>query len=112
MATAWSAVKASSRPAWTSSAIRAGSSTRRTETPIRLIEAATDRPIGTCQGLNSPHSPRIVTSVSNGKRQFSIRLSMLMQLPTPLDCISSTERCPPSHAPQLAAMPSSSVVSG
>ena len=45
MATAWSAVKASSSPAWTSSAIRAGSSTRRTETPIRLIEAATDRPV-------------------------------------------------------------------
>ena len=28
-------------------------------------------PIGTCHGLNSPHSPRIVTSVSNGKRQFA-----------------------------------------
>ena len=39
------------------------------------------------------------------------RLSMLMQLPTPEDCISSTARCPPSQAPAARAMPSSSVVS-
>jgi hypothetical protein len=36
---------------------------------------------------------------------------MLMQLPTPLDCISSAERCPPSQAPAASATPSSSVES-
>ncbi|MHC2538492.1 hypothetical protein ACVJMY_008061 [Bradyrhizobium diazoefficiens] len=36
---------------------------------------------------------------------------MLMQLPTPLDCISSTLRWPPSQAPAAIATPSSSVVS-
>jgi hypothetical protein len=37
--------------------------------------------------------------------------SMLTQLPTPLDCISSAERSPPSQAPAASATPSSSVVS-
>ena len=37
---------------------------------------------------------------------------MLMQLPTPLDCISSTPRWPPAQAPASSATPSSSVVSG
>ncbi|MEY9464310.1 hypothetical protein ABH973_004723 [Bradyrhizobium ottawaense] len=37
---------------------------------------------------------------------------MLMQLPTPLDCISKTPRCPPAQAPARSATPSSSVVSG
>ena len=32
-------------------------------------------------------------------RQFTGSDSMLMQLPTPEDCISSTARCPPSQAP-------------
>ena len=68
-------------------------------------------PIGTCHGLNSPHSPRIVTRVKNGIRQLIGSDSMLMQLPTPEDCISSTARCPPSQAPAARAMPSSSVVS-
>ena len=36
---------------------------------------------------------------------------MLMQLPTPLDCISSAARSPPSQAPAASATPSSSVVS-
>ena len=36
---------------------------------------------------------------------------MLMQLPTPLDCISSAPRWPPSQAPASRPMPSSSVVS-
>ena len=44
-------------------------------------------------------------------RQFTGSDSMLMQLPTPEDCISSTARCPPSQAPAASAMPSSSVVS-
>ncbi len=34
-----------------------------------------------------------------------------MQLPTPLDCISSTPRWPPAQAPASSATPSSSVVS-
>ncbi len=72
---------------------------------------STIEPIGTCQGLNSSHSPRIVTSISIGKRQARISDSMLTQLPTPLDCISSAERWPPSQAPAASAMPSSSVVS-
>jgi hypothetical protein len=37
---------------------------------------------------------------------------MLMQLPTPLDCISKTPRCPPAQAPASSATPSSSVVRG
>ena len=49
-------------------------------------------PMGTCHGLNSPHSPRMVTRARSGKRQVAIRESMLMQLPTPLDCIRSTAR--------------------
>ena len=69
-------------------------------------------PIGTCHGLNSPHSPRIVTSVRNGKRKIWVSENMLMQLPTPLDCINSTPRWPPAQAPANSATPSSSVVSG
>ena len=46
-------------------------------------------PIGTCQGLNSAHSPRMVTSISKGKREMVASESMLMQLPTPLDCIKT-----------------------
>ncbi len=44
-------------------------------------------------------------------RQFTGSDSMLMQLPTPEDCISSAARWPPSQAPAASAMPSSSVVS-
>src|SRR5205823_10373319 len=56
-------------------------------------------PIGTCQGLNSPHSPRIVTRVRKGKRKIWVSENMLTQLPTPLDCISSSPRWPPAQAP-------------
>src|SRR5215469_7338456 len=48
--------------------------------------------MGNCQGFPSPKSPRMLTSVRNGKRAPLISESMLMQLPTPLDCISSTAR--------------------
>lgn len=37
---------------------------------------------------------------------------MLMQLPTPLDCMSNTPRSPPSQAPASSATPSSSLDSG
>ena len=48
-----------------------GCSARTTCDAHDLERGSASRPIGTCQGLNSPHSPRIVTSVSNGKRQAS-----------------------------------------
>ncbi len=67
--------------------------------------------MGTCQGLNSPHSPRMVTRVSSGNLQVFTSESMLTQLPTPLDCISRALRWPPSQAPLHSATPSSSVVS-
>jgi hypothetical protein len=35
---------------------------------------------------------------------------MLMQLPTPLDCINKTLRAPPRSVPARSATPSSSVV--
>jgi hypothetical protein len=62
--------------------------------------------------LNSPHSPRIVTSARNGKPHDFIIARVFGQLPTPLDCISSTARAPPSHAPAASPIPYSSVVSG
>ena len=86
-------------------------SARSTLRPIASSAGCVARLIGTCQGLNSAHSPRMVTSISSGKRPIAGSDSMLMQLPTPLDCISRTERCPPSQAPAAMAMPSSSVVS-
>ena len=69
-------------------------------------------PIGTCQGLPSPNSPRMPTTARNGKRQFFNSEKVLMQLPTPLLCISSAARSPPSQAPAAMPMPSSSVASG
>ena len=60
-------------------------------------------PIGTCHGLNSPNSPRMVTRVRQGKPQFFNSENMLMQLPTPLLCISSAARWPPSVAPAASA---------
>jgi hypothetical protein len=72
---------------------------------------STIEPIGTCHGLNSSHSPRMVMKVTIGRRQLRISDSMLTQLPTPLDCISSAARWPPSQAPAASATPSSSVVS-
>ena len=69
-------------------------------------------PMGICHWLTSPHSPRIATMVRNGILQMRMSDSMFRQLPTPLDCISSTQRCPPAQAPATSATPSSSVVSG
>jgi hypothetical protein len=53
----------------------------------------------------------MVTSISSGKRHSWTMPSMLMQLPTPEDCISNAPRWPPSQAPESSATPSSSVVS-
>ena len=47
------------------------------------------RPIGTCQGLVSPAWPRMVATISSGKRQVRVRDSMLTQLPMPLPCMST-----------------------
>ena len=85
--------KASAAAAPTVSATSSARSARRTCTPAAASTVGVAVPIGTCHGLNSPHSPRIVTSVRNGMRQFTGSDSMLMQLPTPEDCISSTARC-------------------
>src|SRR5581483_10766102 len=52
----------------------------------------------------------MVTSASKGMLQTRGNESMLMQLPTPLDCISSAARLPPRNAPAANATPSSSVV--
>jgi hypothetical protein len=52
-----------------------------------------------------------VISISSGNRQLRASDNMLMQLPSPLDCISSAARSPPSQAPAASATPSSSVVS-
>src|SRR5258708_2474365 len=51
----------------------------------------------------------MVMSISNGKRHARGSDSMLMQLPSPLDCISSTARSPPSQAPAASATPAFSV---
>src|SRR5205823_7339239 len=48
--------------------------------------------IGTCHGLNSANSPRMVTSTSVEKPQFFSSENILMQLPTPLLCISRAAR--------------------
>jgi len=45
------------------------------------------------------------------KPQLRNSENMLMQLPTPLDCMSSAARWPPSAAPATRPTPSSSVVS-
>src|SRR5262245_3972244 len=53
----------------------------------------------------------MVTRVTSGKRHSLTVPSVLMMLPTPLDCMSRTLRSPPSHAPATRPMPSSSVLS-
>src|SRR5262245_43715477 len=65
--------------------------------------------MGTCQGLNSPHCPRIVTSIRQGARKAAGSPSALMQLPTPEDCMATMARVPASQQPVAMAIPSSSV---
>src|SRR5262249_1567752 len=62
----------------------AGSSARRHFTPIASSTGTVAWPIGYCHGLPSPKSPRMLTSMRNGKRPPLISESMLTQLPTPL----------------------------
>src|SRR5438132_6405290 len=111
IAIGWSLSKASEQAAETTSSASSGCSRRNTVTPMISSACAVALPIGICHGLNSAHSPRMVTSARCGKRQLASSDSMLMQLPTPLDCISSTARSPPSQAPAESATPSPSVVS-
>jgi hypothetical protein len=56
-------------------------------------------PIGNCQGLPSPKSPRMLTSARNGKWPLLIKDSIFLQFPVPLDCISKTPRAPPEIGP-------------
>src|SRR5579883_702333 len=107
----WSLSKASEAAAEVISAASSGISSRNTVTPMISSACRVALPIGICQGLNSAHSPRMVTKVRKGSRQLASSDSMLTQLPTPLDCIKSTARFPPSQAPAASATPSSSVVS-
>src|SRR5579883_342334 len=103
--------KASAAAATTVSAASSAWSARRTCTPAAFSTSGVAAPIGTCHGLNSPHSPRMVTRVRNGIRQFTGMDSILIVLPTPEDCMSKAARWPPSQAPAASATPSSSVVS-
>src|SRR6185503_11150465 len=103
------ASKAASKPALTISPTSFGSDTRSTVMPMSSSAPWVARPIGPCQGLKSAYSPRIVTKVKKGKLALDNSENMLTQLPTPLLCISSTARWPPSHAPLTTPTPSSSV---
>src|SRR5690242_11439076 len=67
--------------------------------------------MGTCQGLNSPHWPRIVTSNRQGARKAAGKPSALMQLPTPEDCMATMARAPASQQPVAMPMPSCSLES-
>ena len=98
-------------PAKTTSPTSSARSTRCTMQPAPSSSFCVPCPMAICHGLNSPHSPRIVISISSGKRASWARLSMFMQLPAPEDCMSSAPRSPPSHAPASIATPSCSVVS-
>ncbi len=69
-------------------------------------------PIGICQGFPSPKSPRMLISSSIGNLPLFTSERKFTQLPTPLDCISSTPLAPPRLAPAMTPTPSSSVVSG
>ncbi len=89
----------------------AGASARNTLASIASSTFGVARPIGTCHGMNSPHSPRIDTMASSGTRHTAGSDSAFMQLPTPLDCMSKTPLRPPAHAPHNSPTPSSSVVS-
>ena len=61
-------------------------------TPIASSTGWVARPIGYCQGFFSPKSPRMLTSISSGKRPPLVNDNMLMQLPTPLLCNNKTPR--------------------
>ena len=76
---------------------------RYTVTPIASNTSGVAFPIGTCQGTNSPHSPRIETMVTKGTRHTFGIANALIVLPTPLLCISMTPRCPPSSADSAAS---------
>ena len=72
---------------------------------------STIEPIGTCQGLNSSHSPRMVIEHQQRKAAGARQRQHVDAIADPLDCISSAARSPPSQAPAASATPSSSVVS-
>src|SRR3954467_8086486 len=88
-ATGFQVLKARCAAPCTAEATRSGSSTLLTITPIASSEGRVPCPIGICHGLNSPQSPRMVTIINSGMWQITGSDSMLMQLPTPLDCSRS-----------------------
>src|SRR5262249_17829854 len=85
-ATGFQGLKARFAAPCTVEATRSGSSTLLTITPMASSEGRVPCPIGICHGLNSPQSPRMVTIINSGMWQMTGSDSMLMQLPTPLDC--------------------------
>ena len=96
----------------TVSAMRAASSTSKVTSPHSRSTSGVIWPIGSCQGLASPNWPRMVTITRPATPQLRHNDSMFTQLPTPLDCMSTALRPPPSQAPAARATPSSSVLSG
>src|SRR5215475_6772367 len=102
-------MKAMSAAAAKVSPISSALSTGKQRTPTASSAGLTACPMGTCQGLNSPHCPRIVTSIRQGARNAAGSPSALMQLPTPEDCMATMARLPASQQPVAIAMPSSSV---
>ena len=66
--------------------------------------------MGICQELNSLYWPRMVTIINSGNLQDWVSDNILMQLPTPEDCINNTPLSPPIQAPPSTPIPSSSVV--
>jgi len=69
------------------------------------------RPIGTWAGLNSPRSPRWLTTSTIGIMLAMLsEASALVQLPRPLFCISRAPRRPASQAPESKPTASSSLV--
>src|SRR5262249_28917106 len=109
-ATASPPLKQMRAAASTAGAAAAASVTSYTITPPTRRLLPLTSPIGTCHGFASPHSPRMVTIMSNGKPHTFTSESVLMQLPTPLLCMRRTPRSPPSQAPAKMPIPSSSVV--
>jgi hypothetical protein len=61
---------------------------------------STERALGALpMGSGTRPTPRMVTSVRSGNRQFESKENMFTQFPTPLLCMRSTARSLPSQAP-------------
>lgn len=109
-AQAWSPSNAIVAAPRSNSSTSPGRSALQVITAIKFKAASVACPIGICHWLNSAQSPRMVTIINSGKREQFWRASVLIQLPTPLDCNNKAPRWPPSQAPDKYPIPSSSVV--